>query len=204
MWIIFFEFYIFYSIFFFNFKKLKGWSRICYLIFFPLQVGCELAYVKTHFGLNLGVPKWHFFTKIVPNPHRTQHEHTSTSAERGLFGTSACASAQGQGHSWHELRVTNNIFCDKHQNLCENGMDTRVLGVVKSGVHDFLKDLQQGLEKLKIMDPWAAGPCGRVKSLRSFFEKYIFAWFHFVFGGGGRRPGVDRSMIPYHNNIILW
>ena len=55
---------------------------------------------------------------------------TRTSALRGALGTSACASAQGP--SWHEMRVTNNIFCDKHQNLCENGKDTRVLGEVKS------------------------------------------------------------------------
>ena len=33
---------------------------------------------------------------------------------------------------WHDLRVTNNIFCDKQQNLCENGKDTRVLRGVKS------------------------------------------------------------------------
>ena len=92
---------------------------------------------------------------------------------RGAFLARALARVpkDTRGTASCELRVTNNIFCDKHQNLCENGMDTRVLGVVKSGVHDFFKDLQQGLEKLKIMDPWAAGPCGRVKSLRSFFEK---------------------------------
>jgi hypothetical protein len=44
-----------------------------FYIFPVLQVGCGLGSIKTQLGLNLGIPKWHFFKKNIPNPHDKRH-----------------------------------------------------------------------------------------------------------------------------------